>query len=72
VGRVTGQGTTNHAHTYQFSNANLARYAAAVLYYRLRQIDADGTSTYSPGRMLQLPAAARSFEAFPTKLLAGQ
>jgi hypothetical protein len=72
VGRVAGQGTTSRVHTYQFTDANLARYAAAMLYYRLRQVDTDGTSTYSPVRTVQVAALALTFEAFPTSLPAGQ
>jgi hypothetical protein len=69
---VAGQGTTSQSHTYQFTDANLARYAAEVLYYRLRQVDTDGTSTYSPVRTVQVGALALTFEAFPTSLPTGQ
>jgi hypothetical protein len=57
LGRVAGAGTSSAAHTYQFRDANLARYAAPQVYYRLRQVDTDGTSTYSPVRALAVPRA---------------
>jgi hypothetical protein len=57
LGRVAGAGTTTAAHAYQFSDLNLARYAAPQVYYRLRQVDADGSSTYSPVRPLAVPRA---------------
>jgi hypothetical protein len=58
LGRVAGAGTSGAAHAYQFLDANLARYAAPQVYYRLRQVDTDGTSTYSPVRTLAVPPAA--------------
>ena len=55
LARVAGAGTTTSAHAYQFLDADLARYAAPQVYYRLRQVDLDGTSTYSPVRTLAVP-----------------
>lgn len=55
LGRVVGAGTSASAHAYQFLDANLSRYAAPQVYYRLRQVDTDGTSTYSPVRILAIP-----------------
>ena len=57
LGRVGGAGTTTTAHAYQYLDADLARYAAPRVYYRLRQVDTDGTSTYSPVRTLAVPQA---------------
>lgn len=72
LGRVVGAGNTNQTHAYQFSDANLARYGAAVVYYRLRQVDTDGTSTYSPVHTLALPTGVVAMETFPAPLPAGQ
>jgi hypothetical protein len=58
LGRVAGAGTSTQAHRYQFTDANLARYASGQVYYRLRQVDADGTGTYSPVRAVAVPMAA--------------
>ena len=42
IGRVAGQGTTTGRSTYHFTDAVGARY------YRLRQVDHDGTESFSP------------------------
>ncbi|QKG59200.1 T9SS type A sorting domain-containing protein (plasmid) [Hymenobacter sp. BRD128] len=66
VGRLAGQGRSSQAHAYQFVDANLTRYAVAQVYYRLRQVDVDGTSTYSPIRTVQVPRAANLLvQAYP-------
>jgi hypothetical protein len=53
IGQVVAAGTTTAAHSYQFTDA-----ATTTSYYRLRQVDFDGTSTYSP--VVTLPASATS------------
>jgi hypothetical protein len=58
LGRVAGAGTSSQAHSYQFVDPNLARYAAPLVYYRLRQVDLDGTSTFSPVRTVAVPLAS--------------
>lgn len=55
LGKVTGYGTTSQAHYYQFTDSHVDRYAAPIVYYRLRQVDNDGTSAYSPVCTLRLP-----------------
>ena len=45
LGTVAGSGTSAAARTYTFVDA---QPAAGVAYYRLRQVDADGTATYAP------------------------
>ena len=72
LGRVAGAGTSPTRHTYQFRDADLARYAAPQVYYRLRQVDTDGTSVFSPVRSLSVPAAGLAVTAIPTALPAGQ
>lgn len=47
VGRVAGGGTSN-GRSYTFRDETAAATQATTLYYRLRQVDADGTSEYSP------------------------
>ena len=66
LGQVAGHGTTTQPQHYQFLDLNLARYAADVVYYRLRQVDLDGTETFSPVRTVR-PAAEASpwVQAFP-------
>ena len=43
IGRVTGRGTSGTAKVYQFSDNN----PFSTSYYRLRQVDYNGTATYS-------------------------
>jgi hypothetical protein len=50
IGQVAGHGTTTQAHEYQLLDPAIARYAASPVYYRLRQVDTDGTFSYSPVR----------------------
>ncbi|GGF28315.1 T9SS type A sorting domain-containing protein [Hymenobacter cavernae] len=57
LGRVAGQGSSSQAHAYQWVDQNLARYAAEHIYYRLHQVDHDGTETYSPVQVLQMSLA---------------
>lgn len=58
LGQVAGAGTSTLAHSYHFTDANLSRYATPQVYYRLRQVDTDGTGSYSPVRTVQVPLAA--------------
>ncbi len=71
LGRIGGAGTTSQSHRYQFTDVDPARYAAGTVYYRLRQVDTDGTSTYSPVRTLAMPTEAMGAEPFPAPLPAG-
>ena len=67
VGSVAGVGTSLLAHSYQYLDAAAP---AGTSYYRLRQVDQDGTSAYSPVVLLTRPAAglasAAQPQAFPT------
>ncbi|MBF9222815.1 T9SS type A sorting domain-containing protein [Hymenobacter ruricola] len=56
IGTVKGHGSTTQPHDYQLVDKNLTRYAADVVYYRLRQVDQDGTASYSPVRNLKVAA----------------
>lgn len=62
LGAVAAQGTTSQAHAYAFRDAQLPS-GAAVLYYRLRQVDLDGTAHFSPVRSVALVAATATFGA---------
>jgi hypothetical protein len=65
VGAVPGHGTSSRGHFYTYQDANLARYPARLLYYRLRQVDADSTATYSPVRTVQWLGAPTSLSLYP-------
>ena len=47
VGFVAGNGTTHHPHSYSFFDNDLQGRSKGPIYYRLRQIDYDGTSELS-------------------------
>ena len=54
VGFVPGQGTASTSHEYVFTDPNDFQ---GLSYYRLKQVDRDGTTTYSPVRSVAgLPA----------------
>ena len=55
---MRGQGTSAKPTSYEFLDAGAARLTAAgqPLYYRLRQVDTEGPSTYSPVRSVAFGA----------------
>jgi hypothetical protein len=63
LGRVAGQGSSTRRHDYRWRDANLARYAAPLVYYRLRQVDHAGTDSYSAVRTVRVPADALGLAA---------
>jgi hypothetical protein len=46
IGQVEGSGTTTEATSYRFTDANLP-YEADWLEYRLKQVDTDGSASYT-------------------------
>ena len=64
AGTVAAAGTSTTARTYSLTDAQLPAGATA-LYYRLRQVDLDGSFSYSPVRTVLLPAATASLRAVP-------
>ena len=66
IGQVAGSGSTTAAHTYAFADAGVGRTATGPVYYRLRQVDATGTSSYSPVRTISFGAAAPSLAVYPS------
>ena len=55
---VAAAGTSSAVRTYQLRDAEAAALPAPVVYYRLRQVDLDGTVAYSPVVTLAVPKAA--------------
>ncbi|MBF9239863.1 T9SS type A sorting domain-containing protein [Hymenobacter sp. BT683] len=66
VGTVDGAGTSSSALSYSFRDAKLPA-SATILYYRLRQVDTNGPSTYSPMRSVVLGRAslAAQLQTYP-------
>ena len=64
VGRRRAAGSTTARTTYEFADAGLVP-AAALVYYRLRQVDVSGEAYYSPVRALRVAAAAFSAAVYP-------
>ncbi|WP_375437476.1 beta strand repeat-containing protein [uncultured Hymenobacter sp.] len=58
IGTVRGQGTTQANTTYDFTDAGIGTKTQGVVYYRLRQVDTDGTASYSPVRTVRFEAQA--------------
>jgi alpha-tubulin suppressor-like RCC1 family protein len=52
VGTVAGAGTSTILHDYQFTDERLNRYGASQVYYRLRQVDHNGTAMLSVVRVV--------------------
>ncbi|UOQ96692.1 T9SS type A sorting domain-containing protein [Hymenobacter sp. 5317J-9] len=63
VGRAAGHGTTTVAQAYAYSDHELPGQAA-TLYYRLRQVDTDGTSAFSPVQVVALRRAAAELRLY--------
>lgn len=58
VGQRTSAGSSATAHSYEFLDKTLARYAAPLIYYRLRCVDLDDSQVFSP--VVTLSAEASS------------
>lgn len=63
LGSVVARGTSTTASTYTYRDAALPA-GTTQLYYRLRQVDLDGTATYSPVRTVAF-AKTGSLALFP-------
>ena len=71
IGKQQGQGSKPSPTSYTFLDERLS---AGTAYYRLRQVDTDGTATYSPVRTVALAGAAEQpqLTVYPTVAAAGQ
>jgi hypothetical protein len=64
LGRIAGQGGKTTVTAYTFvDQQELGTQPANLVYYRLRQVDLDGTATYSPVRPVRLGAAQAAGQA---------
>ncbi|MGI4869563.1 MAG: hypothetical protein ACRYFX_00110 [Janthinobacterium lividum] len=64
IGTVAAAGSSSSARSYGLLDAQLPA-GATLLYYRLRQVDQDGTFRYSPVRAVALSGAAAGLALFP-------
>lgn len=71
IGRQRGQGTTFQRHRYTFIDADLPRASAGMLYYRLRQVDFDGTAAFSPVEEVQLKEP-QQLSVYPNPVVDGR
>ena len=63
IGNVRGQGNSTRPTDYRFTDAGAGRLASGKLYYRLQQVDADGTPAYSQVRAVEFAAPAKAMAA---------
>ena len=63
LGRVAGHGSTASAHAYRYTDEQLPANTV-LLYYRLRQVDNDGTATFSPVRTVARKPYAAALEVY--------
>ncbi|MBF9143236.1 LamG-like jellyroll fold domain-containing protein [Hymenobacter properus] len=65
VGTVASPGATSQRTNYEFRDPKLLAYGSPLVYYRLRQIDRDGTFAYSAVRTVAVSAASTGLALFP-------
>ncbi|MFD2785032.1 T9SS type A sorting domain-containing protein [Hymenobacter rubripertinctus] len=65
VSRVKAAGTTATGRAYTLRDTEAALLPAGVLYYRLRQVDADGTQVYSSVVVVARKDVAASLAVYP-------
>lgn len=65
IGKVAGHGTTSTFSNYTYTDAGVAAKATGTIYYRLRQVDLDGTATYSPVRTVSFEKGAAALKLYP-------
>jgi hypothetical protein len=75
IGTVAAAGNSSAPHNYELLDKQLPA-GAPLLYYRLRQVDQDGTASYSPVRTVALPGTtltgtAAGLSLFPNPTRSG-
>ncbi|MCX2739476.1 GDSL-type esterase/lipase family protein [Pontibacter anaerobius] len=63
IGQVKGSGTTVVAQNYTFTDSAAM---SGTLYYRLKQVDTDGTSSFSKVAQVQVQEREQVLQVFPT------
>ena len=70
IGTVAATGNSRSSRSYELLDGKLPA-GTALLYYRLKQLDADGAFSYSPVRTIALTSAAESLGLYPNPAPAG-
>jgi extracellular elastinolytic metalloproteinase len=70
IGAVAAAGTTPAAHTYGLLDATLPS-GTTLLYYRLRQVDQDGSANYSVVRSVTVAGASVGLSLYPNPVHGG-
>ncbi len=67
VGRVAAAGSSNSSRSYQLRDAEAGSLGVSLLYYRLRQVDIDGSETFSPVVAVAVgkPAGVAQLDVYP-------
>ena len=65
IAEVKGQGTSTSATDYARTDAGIGAKVNGFVYYRLKQVDTDGTSSYSPVRGVRFGKVAFGIALFP-------
>ncbi|AMR28157.1 hypothetical protein A0257_14385 [Hymenobacter psoromatis] len=65
IGTVRSQGNGLSPHDYTFTDSGAGQLGATTLYYRLQQVDVDGTTTYSPVRNVRFAAPKATATLYP-------
>ena len=65
IDEVRGQGTSTSATNYARTDAGIGAKANGLVYYRLKQVDTDGTSSYSPVRTVRFGKVIPAIALFP-------
>lgn len=69
IGSVKGAGTTLETQQYQYEVPNLI---PGVYYFRLKQINSDGTHSYTAIKTLEIKGTGTKYKIFPTLLTENQ
>ena len=65
IDEVRGQGTSSSATDYARTDVGIGAKANGLVYYRLKQVDTDGTSSYSPVRTVRFGKVVPAIALFP-------
>ena len=65
IGRIPGAGTTNEVSNYHFADSSPFTPHASLVFYRIRQQDFDGKTSYSPVRTIEIESPETALHLFP-------